>query len=102
LLKKLLALPAELTINGDREGRVANNINFSIQGANHDYVSTRLSKEGVSVATSTACQSSEAESDILESIPDTPNTGLRVTLGVDTSQEDVDIFISKLQAVITD
>ncbi len=101
-IDNLLALPADITLNGSRKQRVANNIHISIADTNHDYLATQLDQEGISVATTTACQSSESASVMLAKLPKTPDTGLRITLGLQTNKQAIDRFIAVLEELLSE
>lgn len=88
----------EMFVNGEPEyERVPNNVHVSYANTDHEYLAVLLDKEGFAVATKSACNEREAEeSHVLHAIaqakdsnPGQPLSGLRLTLGRSTTEEDV-------------
>ncbi len=99
-LTLLLALP-DVVLNGSQSHRVANNINISIKGVDAEFAVISLDAWGVAVATKSACSSgSGGGSVVVRTITgDTKRaeTTLRITLGKETTKEEIAVFVSKLQ-----
>lgn len=86
----------KVTINGPLgDNRVVNNVNVSFHGVNHEYLVLLLDNEGFAVSTKSACNEREAEeSHVLYALSlsnkeneNRPLSGLRITLGNDTTKE---------------
>lgn len=99
-IEQLETLPCEVDLNGGVENRVANNIHISIANVDHDFLATKLDQQGVSLSTTTACQSEQGEFSMLDKIPNTPDAGLRITLGRHTSKEHINYLLNALRTVI--
>jgi cysteine desulfurase len=90
----------EVVINGSVEHRVANNISISFRGVDHDYLATKLDKQGVIVSTASACQSGESGSTTIKALPSRFSSALRVTLGEDTDKSAVRRLIEALDNAV--
>jgi len=96
----------DTVLNGPREGRLANNINFSFQGIEGESIVMKLDNKNIAASTGSACSSPSLEpSHVLLAI-DLPMTmahgSLRLTLGRQTSEADVDYLLDVLPGVIED
>ncbi len=95
----------EVYINGDREGRIPNNVHLSVNGVEGEALVLMLDYAGVSAATGSACSSKDLNiSHVLEAlaIPEELAHGsLRFTLGRHTTQEDIDYTIQELKKIVT-
>lgn len=99
-IEEITQLFPSVMINGSSKNRVANNISFSFPDHDHDYLSTKLDRNGVSVATTSACQSDMQKSQVMQALPNAPDQAIRVTTGVNTSKQDIDILVDSLQSVV--
>lgn len=99
----------EMFVNGEPEyERVPNNVHVSYAGVDHEYLAILLDKEGFAVATKSACNEREAEeSHVLHAIaqakdstPGQPLSGLRLTLGLSTTEEDVRLLGEAIARVL--
>lgn len=100
LLTKLSDLPIEITLNGPRKNRAVYNVNISIADTDHEFLTTQLDQKGVAVSASTACQSMvDTGSPMLANIPDSPDTGLRITLGIDSTTEGIDRLVTAIKEI---
>lgn len=79
---------------------MASNISVHFPETDHDYLSTQLSERGVFVSTTSACQSGTGTATVLSALPGSADQALRITLGVDASQEQVDRLLGALKAVV--
>lgn len=96
----------DTVLNGPREGRLANNINFSFQGIEGESIVMKLDNKNIAASTGSACSSPSLEpSHVLLAI-DLPMTmahgSLRLTLGRQTSEADVDYLLDVLPGIIED
>lgn len=100
-IQQLKDLPYQIRLNGSKENRIANNINISIANVDHDFLATKLDQKGISLSTTTACQSEQDNSSMLSKIPKTPDAGLRITLGRQTSKEHINYLLDILRTAIS-
>ncbi len=91
-------------LNGDRERRLPNNINFSFKGAEGESLIVALDREGIAVSTGSACASkSLSPSYVLLSLGlshEEAHSSLRITLGRYTTQKEVDYLLEKLPPIV--
>ena len=81
-------------INGSREERLPNNINFCIPGVNAEFLVLELDANGVACASLSACENlnDESESYVVGSLPqgkECSRSSIRLSLGRGTSKNDV-------------
>jgi cysteine desulfurase len=94
-----------LIVNGSKTERLPNNINFSLPHVDHEFIVLALDARGIAVATKSACNEQDAEtSHVLVALrqQDTrfcPLSGIRLSLGRATTQEDIDVFIDALLVI---
>lgn len=92
-------------LNGSKEKRIANNINFTFDGAEGESIMIALDREGIAVSTGSACASGSLEpSYVLLSMGLShreAHGSLRVSLGRFTTDEEVDYFLEKLPPIIS-
>lgn len=91
-------------INGSMEFRTPNNANFSFRGIEGESLIISLDMEGIAASTGSACSSASLEpSHVLTSMgisPEVAHASLRLTLGKDTSESDINYAIKTLPPVI--
>ncbi len=91
-------------LNGHRNQRLSNNINFSFQAVSGESVVAMLDAEGIRVSTGTAsCSEKFSRSYVLQAMnvsDDYINGAVRFTLGRATSKEDLDYTVNVLVNVI--
>lgn len=89
LLDELTAIDG-VTLNGDREQRLPNNINVAVAGCDGEALLLALDAAGVCASTGSACQSGATErSHVLEAMGAPADDGhVRFTLGRTTTQDD--------------
>jgi cysteine desulfurase len=104
IAKELTALPLDVVLNGSAENRLANNISLSFAGLNGEDIVARFDAAGVSVSTGAACSAAdEAPSHVILALgrsKDQAQGSLRITLGQQTTNDEVDDFISIAQRVL--
>ncbi|PIT91486.1 cysteine desulfurase NifS [Candidatus Kaiserbacteria bacterium CG10_big_fil_rev_8_21_14_0_10_49_17] len=79
-------------LNGSRTRRVANNINITIPGIDHEYLAVWLDKEGIAVSTKSACLGVRGSASyVLEELglSQRESGAIRMTLGKETTQKDM-------------
>ncbi len=91
---------SEIRINGSRDHRVANNISVSFLGVDHDYLATKLDREGIACATTSACQSGSGKSSVVARIENQTQQALRFSLGIHTTQSDMDTLVNTLRGCL--
>jgi cysteine desulfurase len=104
LIEGLLDAVPDSKLNGDREQRLANNVNLSIRGVRGDQLVLALDKAGIAASSGAACGMSSWEpSHVLLamglSMPDAVG-GLRHTLSADTTEAELDEVIRALPPIV--
>ncbi|MDO8529396.1 MAG: cysteine desulfurase family protein [bacterium] len=91
-------------LNGSKEKRSPNNINFRFDNAEGESLILALDQEGIAASTGSACSSGTLEpSHALMALgirPEQAHGSLRLTLGKDTTKEEVNYAIEKLKEVV--
>lgn len=99
------AIPGAV-LNGHPESRLPNNVHFSFEGAESDTMLSALDKHGIGASAGSACTSATWEpSHVLTAmgIPLRTAAGaLRLTLGNETTDEEIDRVLSVLPAVVAE
>lgn len=95
----------KVTLNGDREKRLPNNINFSFQGIEGEGIVLGLDEAGIAASTGSACASKSLEpSAVIMAISggdhERAHSAIRFTLGDVTSKEEIDYTIEKLKIIV--
>jgi cysteine desulfurase len=104
LEESILARVPGTAINGSREPRVPNTTNISFEAVEAESLLIALDLEGIAVSTGSACSSGTLEpSHVLRAMglpaPRTQNS-LRMSLGADNTDAEVDFVVSKLPAIV--
>lgn len=93
-------------LNGPAEERLCNNCHFSFDGVESETLLLRMDLAGVAASGGSACTSGSTEpSHVLEAIrPGSEKTGgsIRVTLGRETTEADVDEAVRIMREIVTD
>ncbi len=91
-------------INGSLEFRAPNNANFSFRGIEGESLIISLDMAGIAASTGSACSSASLEpSHVLTAMgisPEVAHASLRLTLGKDTTEAEIDYVIRVLPAII--
>lgn len=91
-------------LNGDRTKRLPNNVNFSFQFVEGESLLIMLDMEGICASSGSACTSGSLDpSHVLLAIGlphEIAHGSLRMTLSEETSIEDADYVIDKLQGIV--
>ncbi len=91
-------------LNGDRERRLPNNVNVLFDFIEGEAICLRLDFQGIAASTGSACSSESGEAShvlLALGIPQQKAHGsLRLTLGRENTDEDVDYLLEKLPPVI--
>ncbi len=93
-------------LNGPAEERLCNNCHFSFDGVESETLLLRMDLAGVAASGGSACTSGSTEpSHVLEAIrPGSEKTGgsIRLTLGRETTEADVDEAVRIMREIVTD
>ena len=104
LVSGLTAAIPDMRINGTMEKRLPNNVNVSFAGIEGEAVLLRLDLEGIAASSGSACTAGSLDpSHVLTAIGltrDEAKGSLRLTLGTDTTQADVDEVVKKLPGIV--
>ncbi|MHA1684119.1 MAG: cysteine desulfurase family protein [Promethearchaeota archaeon] len=104
LIDRVLSEIPRSRLNGHREKRLPNNINFSFDAVEGESLLLRCDMAGYEVSTGSACSSKNLKaSHVLLAIglpPETAHGSLRVTLGRTTTLDNVNDFIDELKVVV--
>ncbi len=91
-------------LNGSRIKRSPNNVNLAFEGVEGESLLIALNEEGVAVSTGSACAShSLSPSHVLLALGLShrmAHGSLRITLGKDTTNEEIDYLLSKLPPIV--
>lgn len=94
----------QVTINGSKDNRIANNVNISIKGLEGEAVVIYLDKEGVAASTGAACSTSSiTPSHVLLAMgksEEEAKSAVRFTLGKETKKADLDETVAKLTKIV--
>jgi len=104
LLDGILEKIPESRLNGSRENRLPNNINMSFKGAEGEAIVMSLDQEGIAASTGSACSSGSLEPSstllALGLTPEQAHSSLRLTLGRQTSEDEIDKTLEVLPRII--
>lgn len=91
-------------LNGDRERRLPNNINFSFQFIEGESMLIKLDSFGICASSGSACTSGALDpSHVLLAIGlphEIAHGSLRLTISEDTTMEDADFVVDKLKSIV--
>ncbi len=104
LIEKVLKNIKNTRVNGSLENRLPNNANFSFKGAEGESVVMALDQKRICVSTGSACSSKSLEpSHVLMATGisrEEAHCSLRVTLGKETKEREIDELIKVLPDVV--
>ena len=104
LISGLTAAIPNMRINGTMDKRLPNNVNVSFAGIEGEAVLLRLDLEGIAASSGSACTAGSLDpSHVLTAIGltrDEAKGSLRMTLGTDTTQADIDEVVAKLPGIV--
>ena len=91
-------------LNGDRAKRLPNNVNFSFRFIEGESLLIMLDMKGICASSGSACTSGSLDpSHVLLAIGlphEIAHGSLRITLGADTSKEDLDYVVDCLKEIV--
>ena len=103
LIDNLSKIP-HCALNGDREARLPGNVSFCFEGIEGESLLLLLDEEGICASSGSACTSGSLDpSHVLLAIGrvhDVAHGSLRLTLGEDTTEEDVAYLSEKIPRVV--
>ncbi len=92
-------------LNGDRTKRLPSNVNFCFEGIEGESLLLLLDEKGIAASSGSACTSGSLDpSHVLLSIGrvhDVAHGSLRLSLGEDITDEDIDYMINAVKEVVT-
>ncbi len=92
-------------VNGDRKNRLPNNVNFCFQFIEGESLLIMLDMKGICGSSGSACTSGSLDpSHVLLAIGlphEIAHGSLRLTLGADTTKEDIDYTIEAIKEIVT-
>lgn len=92
-------------LNGHREKRLCGNVNISFEGVEGESLLLSLDNEGICASSGSACTSGSLDpSHVLLALGlshETAHGSLRLSLGEETTNEDIDYILEKLPSIIT-
>jgi len=93
-----------VSLNGSREQRLPNNINFNFKGVEGESVVISLNQEGIMASSGSACASKKLKaSGVLLAIgirQEEAHGSLRISLGRETTKKEIDYFLKVLPNII--
>ncbi|MCD6414548.1 MAG: cysteine desulfurase [Candidatus Diapherotrites archaeon] len=93
-------------LNGPRQNRLPNNINFSFKYIEGESLILRLDEKGIAASTGSACSSHELRpSHVLTAIgltPEEAHGSLRLTLGKQNDEKQVDYVLENVKKVVSE
>ena len=105
ILEGIKLLSPTCLLNGDASRRLANNLNISLPGLSGEDLVAHFDALGAAVATGAACAAGKEEpSHVLLAIGRTPieaQSSLRITLGRQTTPEQIDRFLAIFKQVLS-
>ncbi len=94
------------TLNGHPDRRLPNNVHFSFDGAESDSILDGLDRRGIAASAGSACTSATWEpSHVLTAMGIPPRRAagvLRLTVGPENTDEEVDYVVSVLPGIVSD
>jgi cysteine desulfurase len=100
---ELIKLNVNVSINGDREARLPNNINICVPGLDAEFAVIKLDHLGVSASSASSCMnlSENSYSYVVDALGNgCRESSLRFTLGRATKKRDLDLTLKKFQSII--
>jgi len=105
LLDKLLQIEG-VTLNGDRENRLPQNINIYIQNQNSDKIVIAADLAGLAISAGSACHSGAMqESEVIQAIspsqPEKATQSIRISLSQFTTEEEIQYAYNIIKVIIS-
>jgi cysteine desulfurase len=104
LIEKVLSTIPYSRLNGSKKNRLPNNTNFVFELIEGESILLMLDMEGIAGSSGSACTSASLEvSHVLAGIGvphEIAHGSLRLSLGIDTTQKDLDFVVDKLAGIV--
>jgi len=103
LWRKIQDAFPDATLNGSLEHRVPNNVNVCFPGVDAEYLTVTLDTYGVCVSYSSSCRTLKEDSTsyVIEALtPECKGSSIRFTLGINTTQADIDCAVEALKKAV--
>ena len=104
LVSGIQAAGLDMVLNGPREDVAPHIASISFTGADAEMLLIRLNKEGIAVSMGSACTSQDIEPSHVLTAMGLPGeqieASLRISLGLPTTEEEIDMFVETLETVI--
>lgn len=104
MIERILAEVPHSRLNGDPRKRLPNNVNISFQFIEGESLLIMLDMEGIAASSGSACTSGSLDpSHVLLAIGlphEIAHGSLRMTLGEETTKEDIDFTIEKIKGIV--
>lgn len=100
--KKIQKEIPDVTLNGDLENRLPNNLNISIPGIDSEFTILCLDEASIICSTRSACSHDEDGSFVVRALgknDDQVKSTLRFSLGEDITKKDIDFVVSRLKII---
>lgn len=96
----------ESSINGSKEIRLPNNINFFLPGLDSEFAVLQFDAYGIAISNASSClnKNEVSMSYVVKALGKTDNahiSSLRVSFGRETKKSDIDYFLKTLKKVVT-
>lgn len=105
-IKKLLEVNESIVLHGDLKKRLPNHVSFAVPGVDNERLIMVLEENGIIVASGSACHASSGKpSSVLGAIgvsEEIARATVRLTMGRNTSSEEIEKFLRVLKAVLPD
>jgi len=103
LIDSILIQIPNSELNGSKEQRLPNNVNVSFKGAEGEAIVIALDQKGIACSTGSACSSGSLEpSHVLSALGNKGHGSLRLTLGRNNTEKEIDKVLEILPEVIKD
>ncbi|MEX0877849.1 MAG: cysteine desulfurase family protein, partial [Candidatus Spechtbacterales bacterium] len=102
-ITKVLNSISGVLLNGSRENRIPNNVNFCFEGKKSETLIPELDSYGIYASGGSACRARVPEpSHVIEAISRSTcaKSSLRFTLGRSTTQKDIEYTVNKIKSII--
>ena len=102
---EILKIIPDVKINGSREDRLPNNINFCIPNINAEFLVLELDVKGIACASLSSCENlnDESISHVIKNLPDgdvCARSSIRLSMGRGTKRADLDAVLKLLPELI--
>lgn len=103
-LEKIFTINPRAELNGSKGKRLPNNIHVSLPGTDAQTLLIGLSEKGICISSGAACSSrAQKPSHVIQAIGKSEadaRSSIRITLGKETTKEEIDYFIETLSHVL--